>query len=133
MKLTVSATAITAISLEGIHQLQAAHQRERPQLIRQSGRRAGSTRDAPLGVLQRTAGEAAGVGRRAREGANAARTVGDRPLRRESPVEFLAVPVEAFFERPLALRRGHAEVHSMLLDSFGQGPAAWDDARGLVV
>ena len=47
----------------------------------------------------------------------------------ESPVEFLAVAVEAFFERPLALRREHAEVYSMLRDYFGQDPAAWDDAR----
>jgi MtfA peptidase len=54
------------------------------------------------------------------------------PYGGESPVEFLAVAVEAFFERPLALRRGHAEVYSMLRDYFGQDPAAWDDARGLV-
>jgi Mlc titration factor MtfA (ptsG expression regulator) len=54
------------------------------------------------------------------------------PYGMESPVEFLAVAVEAFFERPLALRRGHAEVYSMLRDYFGQDPAAWDDARGLV-
>jgi MtfA peptidase len=54
------------------------------------------------------------------------------PYGQESPVEFLAVAVEAFFERPLALRRGHAEVYSMLRDYFGQDPAAWDDARGLV-
>jgi len=54
------------------------------------------------------------------------------PYGAESPVEFLAVAVEAFFERPVALRRGHAEVYSMLRDYFGQDPAAWDDARGLV-
>jgi hypothetical protein len=54
------------------------------------------------------------------------------PYGQESPVEFLAVAVEAFFERPLALRRGHAEVYSMLRDYFGQDPAAWDDARGLL-
>ena len=54
------------------------------------------------------------------------------PYGGESPVEFLAVAVEAFFERPLALRRGHAEVYAMLRDYFGQDPAAWDDARGLV-
>jgi MtfA peptidase len=40
------------------------------------------------------------------------------------------VAVEAFFERPLALRRGHAEVYAMLRDYFGQDPAAWDEARG---
>jgi len=51
----------------------------------------------------------------------------------ESNVEFLAVAVEAFFERPLLLRRGHAEVYEMLREYFRQDPAAWDDARGLVV
>ena len=51
----------------------------------------------------------------------------------ESNVEFLAVAVEAFFERPLLLRRGHAEVYAMLSEYFGQDPAAWDDERGLVV
>lgn len=54
------------------------------------------------------------------------------PYGAESAVEFLAVAVEAFFERPIALRRGHAEVYSMLRDYFGQDPAAWDDARGVV-
>ena len=54
------------------------------------------------------------------------------PYGQESPVEFLAVAVEAFFERPRKLRRGHTEVYSMLRDYFGQDPAAWDDARGLV-
>ena len=54
------------------------------------------------------------------------------PYGADSPVEFLAVAVEAFFERPGALRRGHAEVYAMLRDYFGQDPAAWDDARGLV-
>jgi Mlc titration factor MtfA (ptsG expression regulator) len=53
------------------------------------------------------------------------------PYGADSPVEFLAVAVEAFFERSLALRDGHAEVYSMLRDYFGQDPAAWDDARGL--
>jgi Mlc titration factor MtfA (ptsG expression regulator) len=51
----------------------------------------------------------------------------------ESDVEFLAVAVEAFFERPLALRKGHGEVYEMLRDYFGQDPAAWDDARGLAL
>jgi MtfA peptidase len=50
----------------------------------------------------------------------------------ESPKEFRAVAVETFFERPLALRHAHAQVYSMLRDYFGQDPAAWDDARGLV-
>ncbi len=55
------------------------------------------------------------------------------PYGAESPVEFLAVAVEAFFERPLALRRGHAEVYQMLRGYFRQDPAAWDDERGLRV
>ena len=55
------------------------------------------------------------------------------PYGAEQVVEFLAVAVEAFFERPLLLRRGHAEVYAMLADYFGQDPAAWDDERGLVV
>ena len=53
------------------------------------------------------------------------------PYGAESPVEFLAVAVEAFFERPVALRGGHAEVYSMLREYFGQDPAAWDDARAV--
>jgi Mlc titration factor MtfA (ptsG expression regulator) len=48
----------------------------------------------------------------------------------EDPVEFLAVAVETFFERPLALRQRHREVYAILRDYFGQDPAAWDDARG---
>ena len=52
------------------------------------------------------------------------------PYGMESPVEFLAVAVEAFFERALALRAGHAEVYETLRDYFGQDPAAWDEARG---
>ncbi len=54
------------------------------------------------------------------------------PYGAASPVEFLAVAVEAFFERPLALRAGHAEIYATLRDYFGQDPAAWDEARGLV-
>lgn len=53
------------------------------------------------------------------------------PYGSASAVEFLAVAVEAFFEKPLALRRHHAEVYEMLRDYFGQDPAAWDEARGL--
>jgi len=49
----------------------------------------------------------------------------------EDPVEFLAVAVETFFERPLALRRGHREVYAILRDYFAQDPAAWDEARGM--
>jgi Mlc titration factor MtfA (ptsG expression regulator) len=67
---------------------------------------------------------------RERERMRAGRSVID-PYGAENDVEFLAVAVEAFFERPLALRRGHGEVYGMLKDYFGQDPAAWDDERGL--
>jgi Mlc titration factor MtfA (ptsG expression regulator) len=53
------------------------------------------------------------------------------PYGSENAVEFLAVAVEAFFERPLPLRQDHAEVYGMLRDYFGQDPAAWDEARGI--
>ncbi len=55
------------------------------------------------------------------------------PYGAEDPVEFMAVAVEAFFEAPLALRRRHTEMYAILADYFGQDPAAWDDARGLVL
>ena len=55
------------------------------------------------------------------------------PYGKESPVEFLAVAVEAFFEVPLALRQHHAEIYAILKDYFAQDPAAWDDERGLVL
>ncbi len=55
------------------------------------------------------------------------------PYGGEHPVEFLAVAVEAFFEMPLTLRKRHREVYSILTEYFGQDPAAWDDARGLVL
>jgi Mlc titration factor MtfA (ptsG expression regulator) len=55
------------------------------------------------------------------------------PYGLESPVEFLAVAVEAFFEAPLALRKRHREVYAILAAYFGQDPAAWDDSRGLVL
>jgi Mlc titration factor MtfA (ptsG expression regulator) len=53
------------------------------------------------------------------------------PYALENPVEFLAVAVETFFERPRALRRRHAEMYAILSAYFGQDPAAWDEARGL--
>ena len=53
------------------------------------------------------------------------------PYGSESPVEFLAVAVEAFFEMPLVVRQRHREVYAILSAYFGQDPAAWDDARGL--
>lgn len=43
--------------------------------------------------------------------------------------EFLAVAVEAFFERPLELRRHHGRLYGLLRDYFAQDPAAWDEAR----
>jgi MtfA peptidase len=55
------------------------------------------------------------------------------PYGAESPVEFLAVAVEAFFELPLALRARHRELYQLLAAYFGQDPAAWDDARGLAL
>jgi Mlc titration factor MtfA (ptsG expression regulator) len=55
------------------------------------------------------------------------------PYGANDPVEFLAVAVEAFFETPLALRERHRELYAMLGSYFAQDPAAWDDARGLVV
>jgi hypothetical protein len=45
------------------------------------------------------------------------------------PVEFFAVAVEAFFERPQELRRRHRELYEILASWFRQDPAAWDDAR----
>jgi Mlc titration factor MtfA (ptsG expression regulator) len=49
------------------------------------------------------------------------------------PVEFLAVAVETFFERALALRAHNPDLYGLLAAYFGQDPAAWDDARGLEV
>jgi len=53
------------------------------------------------------------------------------PYGAHDPVEFLAVAVEAFFEAPLALRRRHRELYTLLAHYFLQDPAAWDDERGL--
>lgn len=49
------------------------------------------------------------------------------------PVEFFAVSVEAFFEAALSLRRGCPELYELLAIYFRQDPAAWDDARGLLL
>ncbi len=54
------------------------------------------------------------------------------PYGRVSPVEFLAVAIEALFEVPQELRRRHREVYAILSAYFGQDPAAWDDERGLL-
>ena len=55
------------------------------------------------------------------------------PYGSDDPAEFLGVAVEAFFEIPLEVRRRHREVYDILSAYFGQDPAAWDDARGLVL
>ncbi len=49
----------------------------------------------------------------------------------EDPVEFLAVAVEAFFERPAAMRRRHPRLYERLCGYFLQDPAAWDQAIGI--
>ena len=54
------------------------------------------------------------------------------PYGGSDPAEFLGVAVEAFFKIPLEVRRRHREVYALLSAYFGQDPAAWDDARGLV-
>ena len=48
-----------------------------------------------------------------------------------SPIEFMAVAVETFFEPALELRERHPEIYAVLAEYFRQDPAAWDDARGL--
>lgn len=53
------------------------------------------------------------------------------PYGADDPVEFLAVSIEAFFEAPVALRKRHRELYSILSEYFRQDPAAWDEARGL--
>jgi hypothetical protein len=45
------------------------------------------------------------------------------------PVEFFAVAVEAFFERPAGVRRRLPGIYALLAAYFGQDPAAWDEAR----
>ena len=57
--------------------------------------------------------------------------VGDGdPIAVHAGQEFLAVAVEAFFERPQPLRRRHRELYDTLRDYFAQDPAAWEDALG---
>ncbi|MFI5183931.1 MAG: zinc-dependent peptidase [Vicinamibacteria bacterium] len=43
------------------------------------------------------------------------------------PVEFFAVAVETFFERPREMRRRHGDLYALLAEYFVQDPAAWDD------
>ncbi len=47
------------------------------------------------------------------------------PYGAESPAEFFAVCVEAFFEKPKALERRHPELYNELSDYFRQDPARW--------
>lgn len=51
------------------------------------------------------------------------------PYGADDPVEFFAVAVESFFERPRELRRRHDELYAFLAEYFAQDPAAWEDAR----
>ncbi len=51
------------------------------------------------------------------------------PYGADDPVEFFAVAVETFFEKPRELRRRHADLYAFLAEYFVQDPAAWDDAR----
>jgi Mlc titration factor MtfA (ptsG expression regulator) len=46
------------------------------------------------------------------------------------PVEFMAVAIESFFERPQALRSNHSQLYEVLADYFRQDPATWEDAKG---
>jgi MtfA peptidase len=53
------------------------------------------------------------------------------PYAGDDPAEFFPVAVEAFFERPIALRRSSAVLYSLLATYFGQDPAAWDESLGV--
>jgi Mlc titration factor MtfA (ptsG expression regulator) len=44
----------------------------------------------------------------------------------DDPVEFFAVAVEAFFERPRGVARRHPGLYALLAAYFGQDPAAWE-------
>ncbi len=54
-----------------------------------------------------------------------------RPYAATNPSEFFAVATEAFFTRPLDLRHVHEDLYEVFAASFGQDPAAVDEARGL--
>ena len=86
----------------------------------------------PAGLDEARAREWVKVAERERERLRKGRSVLD-PYGEEDPVEFMAVAVEAFFEVPLAMRKGHRELYALLRDYFRQDPAAADDARGLVI
>jgi Mlc titration factor MtfA (ptsG expression regulator) len=42
-----------------------------------------------------------------------------------NPAEFFAVATEAFFEKPLQLRKRHAELYEQLAAFYRQDPASW--------
>ncbi len=84
----------------------------------------------PAGLSPERSREWLAVTEKERERLRRGKSVLD-PYGAEDPVEFLAVAVEAFFEIPLLLRKGHREIYAILSEYFGQDPAAWDDRRGL--
>ena len=43
----------------------------------------------------------------------------------QNPTEFFAVATEAFFERPRALKRKHAELYDALMRFFRQDPVTF--------
>lgn len=46
------------------------------------------------------------------------------PYGATNPAEFFAVATETFFEKPVQLRRRHAGLYTLLMDYYGQDPAA---------
>jgi MtfA peptidase len=84
----------------------------------------------PVGLDAARSREWVGVMEKEMERLQKGRSVID-PYGADDPVEFLAVAVEAFFEAPLALRKRHRAVYTILSEYFRQDPADWDDARGL--
>jgi Mlc titration factor MtfA (ptsG expression regulator) len=86
----------------------------------------------PAGLDPRRTAEWVGTVEKEMERLERGKSVLD-PYGGESPAEFLAVAVEAFFETPLALRQRHRELYAILSEYFAQDPAAWDDARGLLL
>lgn len=79
----------------------------------------------PPGLDSRRAEEWVALQKREIEQLREGRSVLD-PYGAESPVEFLAVAVEAFFERPLDMRQSHRQLYRMLSSCFGIDPAAWN-------
>lgn len=53
------------------------------------------------------------------------------PYGATSPPEFFATVTEMFFERPVALRRAHAELYRQLASFYLQDPARWAQTGGL--